>query len=85
MLRDAAGRGLDLPKGEMARQHWLRQDVAPPDLETMKDFIRFYIATCRPQSADVSTVALEIDVVVSREQHFANQPRCSSAGFVLRF
>jgi hypothetical protein len=56
MRRDAADRGLDLPNEEMARQHWLRLDVAAPDLETVKDFIRFYIATCRPQLADVPTV-----------------------------
>jgi len=56
MRREAANRGLDLPNEEMARQHWLHPSVAAPDLKTVKDFIRFYIATCRPQLADVSTV-----------------------------
>jgi hypothetical protein len=48
MRREAVNRGLDLPNEEMARQHWLHPSVAAPGLETVKDFIRFYIATCRP-------------------------------------
>jgi hypothetical protein len=56
MRRDAAKRCLPLPDEEIARQHWLQPGVAAPELETVKDFIRFYIATSRPQLAAVPTV-----------------------------
>jgi hypothetical protein len=56
MKRDAGERRLPLPDEEEARQRWLGPGVAAPDLETVKDFIRFYIATSRPQLANVPTV-----------------------------
>lgn len=40
----------------MAREHCLRPGVAAPDLVTVKDFCRFYIATSRPQLTSVPTV-----------------------------
>ena len=55
MQRDALKRHLPLPNEEMAHEHCLRPDIAAPDLVTVKDFIRFYIATSRPQLASVPT------------------------------
>jgi hypothetical protein len=55
MRRNAAKRCLPLPDEEIVRLHWLRPGVAAPDLETVKEFIRFYIATSRPQLAAVPT------------------------------
>jgi hypothetical protein len=49
MQRDAAKRYQPLPTEEMAREHCLRPGAAAPDLVTLKDFFRFYIATSRPQ------------------------------------
>ena len=40
----------------MARERCLRPGVAAPDLVTVKDFFRFYIATSKPQLTSVPTV-----------------------------
>jgi hypothetical protein len=49
MEEDAARRGLPLPDEAAARERWLRHDVEAPDRESVMDFLRFYIATSRPQ------------------------------------
>lgn len=49
MKEDAAEKGLSPPTEEMARREHLRSGIAAPDLATVKDFLRFYIATSRPQ------------------------------------
>ena len=56
MRRDVVERRLPLPDEEIAREHCLRPGIAAPDLVTVKDFVRFYIATCRPQLTNVPTV-----------------------------
>jgi hypothetical protein len=56
MRRDAAKHRQPLPTEDGARGHCLRQGVAAPDLVTVKDFFRFYIATSRPQLSSVPTV-----------------------------
>lgn len=40
----------------MARQGCLHVGVVAPDLVTVKDFLRFYIATSSPQITNVPTV-----------------------------
>ena len=44
-----ARKGLSPPDEETARHQHLRSGVAAPGLATIKDFIRFYIATSRPR------------------------------------
>ena len=56
MQRDAAEHGKPLPTEETAREHCLTSGTAAPDLVTVKDFLRFYVATSRPNLADVPTV-----------------------------
>ena len=55
MRRDSAERHLPLPYEEMARDRCLRPGIDTPDLVTVKVFLRFYIATSRPQFANVPT------------------------------
>jgi hypothetical protein len=49
MRKECARKGLPPPDEETARRQHLRPGVAAPDLATVKDFIRFYIATSRPR------------------------------------
>jgi hypothetical protein len=49
MKKEYALKGLSPPDEETARRQYLRSGVAAPDLATVKDFIRFYIATSRPR------------------------------------
>jgi hypothetical protein len=39
-----------------ARERWLRRDIEAPNLGSVKDFLRFYIATSQPQLTDKPTV-----------------------------
>jgi hypothetical protein len=45
MRKDALQRGLPAPDEACAKHHCLHQGVEAPDLATIKDFFRFYIAT----------------------------------------
>ena len=45
MRKDALQRDLPTPDEACARHHCLREGVDVPDLATIKDFFRFYIAT----------------------------------------
>jgi hypothetical protein len=45
MQKDALQRDLATPDEACARYHSLREGVDAPDLATVKDFFRFYIAT----------------------------------------
>jgi hypothetical protein len=45
MRKDAFQRDLPAPDEACARHHCLHQGVEAPDLATIKDFFRFYIAT----------------------------------------
>jgi hypothetical protein len=45
MRKDGLQRDLPAPDEACARHHCLRQGVKAPDLTTIKDFFRFYIAT----------------------------------------
>jgi hypothetical protein len=47
MQKDLLQPGLPNPDEASARQHCLYKRVAIPDLATVKDFLRFYIATSR--------------------------------------
>jgi hypothetical protein len=49
MRKEYARKGLPPPDEETARRQYLGQDVAAPDLATVKDLIRFNIATSRPR------------------------------------
>jgi hypothetical protein len=40
--------GLPPPDKDMARAKYLREGIAAPDLATVNDFLRFYIATSKP-------------------------------------
>ena len=50
---DHARRGLPLPNEADVRAQCLRRGVGAPDLATVKDFFRFYVATSRPMIDDV--------------------------------
>jgi hypothetical protein len=41
--------GLPAPDEDTARSQYLDQGASAPDLVTVKDFLRFYIATSHPQ------------------------------------
>jgi hypothetical protein len=56
MQQDHAEQGLPLPDEHLAREHCLRPSIDAPDLATMKDFLRFYIATSRPMLTKKPTV-----------------------------
>lgn len=47
MQKDTLQPGLPIPDEASARQHCLCTGVDAPDLATVKDFLRFYIATSR--------------------------------------
>jgi hypothetical protein len=47
MQKDSLQRGLPTPNEASARHHCLGEGVDAPDLATIKDFLRFYIATSR--------------------------------------
>ena len=57
MKEDHARAGLLGPDEDTARRDCLRSGIDGPDLTTVKDFLRFYIATSRPcLDADKPTV-----------------------------
>jgi hypothetical protein len=56
MQQDAEETGPSIPDEEAARKKYLHHGAAAPDLMTVKDFIRFYISTSRPQLTDKPTV-----------------------------
>jgi hypothetical protein len=56
MRKDAVQRGLPAPDEETAREQCLWPGIEAPDLATVKDFLRFYIATSRPRLAEKPTV-----------------------------
>ena len=56
MQREATEHHRPLPTVQAAHEHCLRVGVAAPDLATVKDFFRFYIATSSPKIANVPTV-----------------------------
>lgn len=56
MRREYAQKGLSPPSEETARRQYLWPGVACPDLATVKDFIRFYIATSNPRLDERPTV-----------------------------
>ena len=47
MQKVSLQRGLPIPNEAAARPHCLHKGVDAPDLATVKDFLRFYIATSR--------------------------------------
>lgn len=49
---------LPLPDEAMARAECLREGIAAPDPASVKDFLRFYIPTSKPQFDNKSTVDL---------------------------
>lgn len=56
MKQDAVQRGLPAPHEETAREQCMRPGVEAPDLATVKDFMRFYIATSRPRLTEQPSV-----------------------------
>lgn len=56
MQQDAVQRELPAPDKEVAREQFLRLGVEAPNLATVKDFLRFYIATSRPHLTEKLTV-----------------------------
>jgi hypothetical protein len=63
MRKDARQRDLPAPDEACARHHCLEQGVEAPDLATVKDFFRFYIATScgrivdKPTPDSINTIA----------------------------
>lgn len=51
---DHVNRGLPPPKEADVRAKYLGQGIEIPDLATVKDFFRFYIATSNPRLDEVS-------------------------------
>jgi hypothetical protein len=49
MREDYDRQGLPPPNEDAARNQYLAKGVSAPDLVTVKDFLRFYIATSHPQ------------------------------------
>jgi hypothetical protein len=49
-------KGLPRPEEEPVREQYLRRGIAAPDLTAVKDILRFYIATSRPQIDEKPTV-----------------------------
>ena len=49
MRKEYARKGLSPPDEETARRQSLEPGVTPPDFATVKDFVRFYIATSKPR------------------------------------
>jgi hypothetical protein len=57
MKKEHTQKSLTPPDEETARNQCLYRGIAAPDLATVKDFLRFYIATSRPRlDADKPTV-----------------------------
>lgn len=52
---ECADRSLPLPDEADVHEGCLRRGIEVPDLATLKDFFRFYIATSRPVIGDVPT------------------------------
>lgn len=63
MKLEHASRGLPPPDEDMARAKCLRKGVETPDLATVKDLVRFYIATSKPQ-IDVKPTVDSINTVM---------------------
>lgn len=55
MQKDSLQRELPIPDEAGARLHCLRKGVDAPDLATVKDFLRFYIATSRGKIVEKPT------------------------------
>jgi hypothetical protein len=55
LQKDSRQRGLPIPDEANARHHRLRKGVDAPDLATVKDFLRFYIATSRGKIVEKPT------------------------------
>ncbi|MCJ1426427.1 hypothetical protein MMC29_004330 [Sticta canariensis] len=77
MEQDAVHGGLPALSEEAAREQCLRPGIEAPDLATVKDFIRFYIATSHPQLAEQPTVD-SINTVA--EWFFAGFTRVTGTG-----
>jgi hypothetical protein len=77
MQRDYAQQGLPLPDIHLAREHCLRLNIDAPDLATVKDFLRFYIATSRPILTDKPTAD---SIVIVAEWFFAGFTRVTGTG-----
>jgi hypothetical protein len=56
MRQESAKQGLPDPDEDAAREHCLRSGIGAPNLATVKDFLRFYIATSQPILANIPTV-----------------------------
>lgn len=56
MEEDRRQRGLPVPTEDDVRAQYLCSGVQTPDLATIKDFFRFYIATSFPRLTDKPTV-----------------------------
>ena len=52
MREDCVRKGLPAPDEEAARGKYLGEGVAAPILAAVKEFLRFYIATSRPELDD---------------------------------
>jgi hypothetical protein len=55
MQQDVVQQGLLASSEEAAQEQYLQPGVEPLNLAIMKDFIRFYIATSRPQLTEQLT------------------------------
>jgi len=53
---DRTKRDLPIPSEDEVHAQYLHEGVEAPDLATLKDFFRFYIATSTPQLSDTTTV-----------------------------
>lgn len=55
MRQDPAERGISPPSEETVRKSDLSRGVEAPDVVTIKDFVRSYIATSQPRIEEVPT------------------------------
>ena len=75
MRKEYAQKGLSPPDEETARCQYLGRNVTAPDLATVKDFIRFYIATSKPQLDKVEKRPTADSINIAAEWFFAGFTR----------
>ena len=75
MSKEYAPKGLSPPNEETAHRQYLGQNVTTPDLATVIDFIRFYIATSKPDLENEANRSTADSINIAGEWFFAGFTR----------
>jgi hypothetical protein len=75
MKEEAVTKGLPSPNEDEAREDCLRKGIFTPDLVTMKDYLRFYIAASKPR---IDTKPMRDSIQAAAEWFFAGFTRVTS-------